>query len=126
MPCSRRSVLMNRRDRRAGARTSKNTSTPGSLCEAGLRHLQAGQYLDAQAYCQRALALDAGHADTLHLMGLLSLQAKQYAAAIDWIDRANRASPATDYLASLGTALEQQGLHEEALKAFDKAVQIRA
>jgi len=58
-------------------------------------------------------------------MGLLSLHAKQYAAAIEWIERANRASPATDYLASLGTALEQQGLHEEALKAFDKAVQIR-
>ena len=58
-------------------------------------------------------------------MGLLSLHARQYAAAIEWIDRANRAAPATDYLASLGTALEQQGLHEEALKAFEKAVQIR-
>ena len=58
-------------------------------------------------------------------MGLLSLHAKQYDAAIEWVDRANRADPKTDYLASLGTALEQQGLHEEALKAFDKAVQIR-
>ena len=58
-------------------------------------------------------------------MGLLSLHARQYAAAIEWIDRANRAAPATDYLASLGTALEQQGLHDEALKAFEKAVQIR-
>ena len=75
--------------------------------------------------CQRALALDAGHADTLQLMGLLSLQAKQYDAAIEWIGRANQADPKTDYIASLGTALEQQGLHEEALKAFEKAVQIR-
>jgi len=39
--------------------------------------------------------------------------------------RANQADPERDYLASLGTALEQQGLHEEALKAFDKAVQIK-
>ncbi|MEI9924534.1 MAG: tetratricopeptide repeat protein [Bradyrhizobium sp.] len=75
--------------------------------------------------CERALALDAGHADTLQLMGLLSLQAKQYDAAIEWIGRANQADPKTDYLASLGTALQQQGLHEEALKAFDKAVLIR-
>jgi tetratricopeptide (TPR) repeat protein len=30
-----------------------------------------------------------------------------------------------DYLLSLGTALEQQGLHEQALKAFDKTVQMK-
>ena len=58
-------------------------------------------------------------------MGLLSLQAKQYDAAIEWVGRANRADPKTDYLAGLGSALEQQGLREEALKAFDKAVQIK-
>ncbi len=58
-------------------------------------------------------------------MGLLSLQAKQYDAAIEWVGRANQADPKTDYLAGLGSALQQQGLHEEALKAFDKAVQIR-
>ncbi len=58
-------------------------------------------------------------------MGLLSLHAKQYDAAIEWVGRADWADPKKDYLPSLGTALEQQGLHEEALKAFDKAVQIR-
>ena len=58
-------------------------------------------------------------------MGLLSLQAKQFDAAIEWVDRANRADTKTDYLASLGTALEQQGFHEQALRAFNKAVRIR-
>jgi len=122
---------MNRHERRAAARKSKAAPNDAggrataALYEAGLGHLQAGRHLDAQMCCQRALALDAGHADTLHLMGLLSLHAKQYDAAIEWIDRANRADPKMDYLAGLGTALEQQGLHEEALKAFDKAVQIR-
>jgi tetratricopeptide (TPR) repeat protein len=87
--------------------------------------MQAGRHLDAQICCERAFALDAGHADTLHLMGLLSLHAKQYDAAIEWIDRANRADPKRDYLLSLGTALEQQGLHEQALKAFDKTVQMK-
>jgi tetratricopeptide (TPR) repeat protein len=121
---------MNRRERRVAARKSPATSkgsggTASSLHEAGLGHLQAGRHLDAQICCQRALALDAGHADTLQLMGLLSLQAKQYDAAIEWVGRANQADTKTDYLASLGTALQQQGLHEEALKAFDKAVLIR-
>jgi tetratricopeptide (TPR) repeat protein len=122
---------MNRRERRAaGKKAGAGLATPGTataaaLHEAGLRHMRAGRHLDAQRCCQRALALDAGHVDTLHLMGLLSLHAKQYDAAIEWVGRADRADPKADYLASLGTALEQQGLHEEALKAFDKAVQIR-
>jgi len=121
---------MNRRERRVAARKAPAASkgdagTPAALHQAGLGHLRAGRPLDAQICCQRALALDAGHADTLHLMGLLSLHAKQYDAAIEWVGRANRADPNTDYLAGLGTALEQQGLHEEALKAFDQAVQIR-
>ncbi|MGA9091678.1 MAG: tetratricopeptide repeat protein, partial [Bradyrhizobium sp.] len=121
---------MNRHERRVAARKSPAASkggaaTPAALHEAGLGHFRAGRNLDAQICCQQALALDAGHADTLQLMGLLSLQAKQYDAAIEWVDRANRADPKTDYLASLGTALEQQGLHEQALKAFNKAVKIR-
>jgi tetratricopeptide (TPR) repeat protein len=122
---------MNRRERRvAAARKSPAASTGGARTsaafhKAGLGHFRAGRHLDAQICCQRALALDAGHADTLQLMGLLSLHAKQYDAAIEWVGRANQADPKTDYLASLGTALEQQGLHEEALKAFDRAVQIR-
>jgi tetratricopeptide (TPR) repeat protein len=121
---------MNRRDRRVAARkspaTSKNSgNTAAALHEAGLGHLQAGRFLDAQMCCRQALALDAKHADTLQLMGLLSLHAKQYDAAIEWVGRANQADPKTDYLASLGSALQQQGLHEEAVKAFDKAVLIR-
>ena len=120
---------MNRRERRVAARKSPAASkgradSSAALYEAGLGHFQAGRHLDAQICCQRALALDAGHADTLHLMGLLSLHAKQYDAAIEWVGRANRADPKRDYLASLGAALEQQGLHQEALQAFDKAVQI--
>ena len=38
--------------------------------------------------CQQALAIDAGHADSLHLMGLLSLDAGQYDHAVQWIARA--------------------------------------
>ena len=54
----------------------------------------------------------------LHLMGLLSLQAKQYDLAVEWIARAIRQDPKPEYLASLGTALQQQGRHEEALQGL--------
>jgi len=118
---------MNRQERRAAGRKSQ-TGEPGSpaaLYEAGLRHLRAGQYLDAQICCQQALATDSNHADSLNLMGMLSLHAKQYDHAVEWGARALRQAPKPEYLVTLGTALQSQGRLEEALKAFDKAVQLK-
>jgi tetratricopeptide (TPR) repeat protein len=87
--------------------------------------MQAGQYLDAQLRCRQALEIDGDHADTLHLMGLLSHQAQQYDLAVEWMARAIRQVPKAEYLASLGETLERHGRHEEALKAFDKALQLK-
>ncbi len=69
--------------------------------------------------------MDPNHADTLHLLGLLSFHAKQYDHAVEWISRAIRQEPKTDYLTNLGTTLVNLGRREEALKAFDKAVQLK-
>jgi tetratricopeptide (TPR) repeat protein len=102
-----------------------DAGTPAALYQAGLRHLRAGRNLDAQLCCQQSLAIDEGHADTLHLMGLLCLDAKQHDHAMEWISRAIRHDPRPEYLTSLGTTLQQQGRREDALKAFDKAVQLR-
>src|SRR6201996_6150786 len=105
--------------------TSPRADTPAAAYEAGMRHLRAGQYLDAQICCQQALAIDPGHAETLHLMGLLSLQTGQFDHAVEWISRALRQDPKAEYLYSLGTALRQQGRFDDALLAFDKAVQFK-
>ena len=87
--------------------------------------MHAGRHLDAQLCCQQALKADANHADTLHLMGLLSLHANQRDHAMEWIARAIRQDPKPEYLASLlEQRLQQQGRYEEALKALDKAVQL--
>jgi tetratricopeptide (TPR) repeat protein len=121
---------MNRRERRSAAKASKaarhepSPATPAALYEAGLQHFVAGRHLEAQICCQKALALDTAHADTLHLTGLLCLQAGQCDHAIEWISRAIRQQPKTDYLTNLGTALLKQGRREEALATFDKAVQL--
>ena len=121
---------MNRRERRAAGlgpptkATRVGGNTPPALHQAGLSHRQAGRTLDAQMCCQQALAIDPDHADTLHLMGLLSLDAKNYDHALEWITRAVGRKPKPEYLSSLGAALQQQGRHEEALNAFDRAVQL--
>ena len=120
---------MDRRERGAAPQTSQTASTgtdnSAVLCEAGLGHLRAGEYLDAQLCGQRALAADANHAGSLHLMGLLSFQTGQYDHAVEWFSRAIRQDARPEYLLSLGLTLQQQGRPEEALKALDKAVQLK-
>ncbi len=122
---------MNRRERRAAARKSqkvsgnRNLATAAALCEAGLRHLRAEQYLDAQLCCEQVLAADPDHADTLHLMGLLSFQVEHHDLAVEWFSRAIRQDAKPQYLLSLGAALQNQGRLEEALQAFEKAAQLR-
>ena len=98
--------------------------TPVALYQSGLQHLSAGRHLDAQIACRQALAIDAGHADSLHLMGLLFLQTQQYDHAVEWLSRAILQDPRTDFLSTLGIALKQMGRLDDALRVFDKAVQL--
>lgn len=121
---------MNRRERRSVAKASRAaqhaslSATSAARYEECRQHFVAGRHLEAQILCQKALALDAKHADTLHLMGLLCLQAFQLDHAVEWISLAIRQQPKADYLTSLGSALLKQGRREEALATFDKAVQL--
>ena len=117
---------MNRRERRAQKSNADAPAlTPDAQCEASHRYLQSGQSLEAQLSCQKLLAADPNHAGGLHLMGLIALQDQQYDHALEWIARAIAQDPRPDYLAALGAVLSQQGRREEALKAFDKAVQLK-
>jgi tetratricopeptide (TPR) repeat protein len=118
---------MNRRERRAqkSKKTDAGALTPAAQCEAGHRYLQSGQSLEAQLCCQQVLAADPNYAGALHLMGLIGFQAGQYDHALEWMARAIAQEPKPDYLASLGATLSRQGRREEALKAYDKAVQLK-
>jgi tetratricopeptide (TPR) repeat protein len=104
---------------------AKSFGKPAVLYEAGLRHLRAGAHLDAQLCCEQALAMDPHHADTMHLMGLITLHANRHDLAVEWISRAIKQEPKPEYLTTLGHTLLKQGRGEEALKTFDKAVQLR-
>src|ERR1700760_3491941 len=122
---------MNRRERRAAGQKSAHSSQKpaaapiDALYQAGLGLLKAGRTLEAQICCQQALAVDAGHAGSLHLMGLLSAQAGNHDHAVEWLSRAIRQSPRPEYLSSLGVVLQQQGRLKEALHVFDKAVALK-
>ena len=120
---------MNRRERRAAAarpgKPGVATPTPAALCEAGFGHLRAERFLDAQLCCEQALGADLLHADSLHLMGLVSLQTAQYDHAVEWLARAIRQDPRPEFLANLGRTLQRQRRLEDALSVFDKAIQLK-
>lgn len=125
-----KNVPMDRQQHSAATRESANAqdsgaaATPDALCEIGLAHLEAGRLIDAQVSCQQALAIAPDHADGLHLMGSIARKARQDDHAVEWFARAIRQAPKPEYLTSLAFALQRLGRTEEALKAFDKAVQL--
>jgi tetratricopeptide (TPR) repeat protein len=121
---------MNRRERRSVAKKTGITSagsragTANSLHDSGRQHLRAGQLAEAEKCCRQALAVDAGHADSLYLTGLISVQRRQFDQAIEWIARAIKLEPKVEFLSTLGTTLQSQRRFEEALKVFDKAISL--
>jgi tetratricopeptide (TPR) repeat protein len=124
---------MTRQQRRASSKPSAKTAqnppkagAPAAYFEAGLRLLQAGQLAEAERHGRQALAIDPGHADSLHLMGLLCFASRQYDLAIEWFAEAIRHDPnVADYFSNLGAALQRQGRHEEAIKSFDRALALK-
>jgi tetratricopeptide (TPR) repeat protein len=123
---------MNRHERRAAVRKSQKASTGSSadgaaaaLCAEGVAHMQAARWVDAQLCCQKALEIQPDRPDTLHLMGCLALESGQNDHAAEWFARAIRQAAKAEYMSSLGTALQRLGRLEEAVKFFDKAVQLK-
>lgn len=100
--------------------------TAVAWCEAGLRLLEAGRLSEAEQCVRSALALDARHADALHLMGVLCFAAKQYDLAIEWFARAIQQNPdAADYFSNLGMALQRRSRFEEAIRSYDRALVLK-
>jgi tetratricopeptide (TPR) repeat protein len=121
---------MNRHQRRTAAKSAKITpgphaTTPAALCELGFNFLKAGQVAEAEGCSRQALTQQPGHADALHLMGIVAFHKQQYDHAVEWIAGAIRQVPKPEYLLSLGNALQQSGRLDEALKAYDRGVMFK-
>jgi tetratricopeptide (TPR) repeat protein len=117
---------MNRQQRRSSAEQSgKNPTSPhqptaAALFEAALRLLRAGQLADAETSCRQALAIEAGHADSLHLMGRLCQLGQQYDLAVEWFAQAIRQdSNVAEYFFDLATVLAHMGRIDDAIKSYD-------
>jgi tetratricopeptide (TPR) repeat protein len=106
--------------------TAQAEDTPEAWFKAGLRLLQAGELAAAEQCGRQALTIDQGHADSLHLMGMLCVASKQYDLAIEWFAVAIRQRPdVTDYFANLAMALERKERFDEAIRSYDRALMLK-
>lgn len=122
---------MNHGERPASAQEShqaprgSSAASAQGLCSDALAHFQAGRLIDAQLCCQKALEIEPGHPDSLYMMGRVALEAGQNDHAAEWLTRAFAAVPNAEYAYSLGVALQSLGRREDALQAFDQAIQLK-
>jgi tetratricopeptide (TPR) repeat protein len=118
---------MNRQQRRTAAKADKSSDrSPAILFECGLRYLRSGQFSEAEKCCREILADDPDHADSLHLLGLISAETNRCDQAIEYFAQAIRKNPNNaDYFSNLGTVLRRQDRFEEALKSFNLALSLK-
>lgn len=96
------------------------------LYQEALHHVKAGAYKEAQQLYENLLQHDPNNASTLHLMGVLHHCCGRYEQAVESFAAAIRKDPHPNYLVSLGNTLLKLERCDEAIRCFEKAVQLKA
>ncbi len=96
-----------------------------AVLNAVLGEMRAGRYLEAQILCRQLLERTPDNPEILHLMALVCFNAKQFDHAVEWVARALRIDAKPAYLTTLGTALLNLARRDDAVRVFDKAVQLK-
>ncbi len=106
--------------------TGHAMTSPAPLFSQALAHHQSGRLAEAKALYQAALALDPGHADSLHLLGVIACQEREPEAAVALIGRAiAQKGGVAAYHSNLGSALLDLDRAEEAEAAFRTALDLQ-
>lgn len=98
-----------------------------SLFQEAIAWQQRGDFVRADATCERLLRESPRHADAWHLRGLIAMQQGQFERGVAFIKHsleANAGQPAAH--ANIGTALLQLKRATEALAHFDRASALQA
>jgi predicted O-linked N-acetylglucosamine transferase (SPINDLY family) len=87
---------------------------------------RAGNLSEAESVCRQIIAQQGGHADTLHLLGIVCQQLGRPGEAESFLRRAVDRAPAhPGYWANLGSILAAQGRTAEAIDALRRSVALR-
>jgi len=95
------------------------------LIQQGFALHQQGRFIEARAFYERILAIQANHFDALQLLGMLSAQTGQFLKAVDFLKKAIRINPNhADCYSNLANALKELKRFDEALLNYDRAIRI--
>ncbi len=99
-------------------------SVAESLAKA-LKHHQAGDLQEAERLYRRVIRRDRGHADALHLLGVLAHQQRKSTDAVNYISRAIAANGTqAPYFSNLAAAQLALGESDKAVDSAQSAVRI--
>ena len=122
-----------KRGGRAAARQKKSqpavTAPPREAVDRALagavEQHRAGHLAEAATVYQEILRARPGHADALHLFGVLNAQAGRASEAVALLSKAVRKQPRNAaFLSDLGNALKQAGQVDEAIATYRRAAAI--
>lgn len=122
---------MNRQQRRAEKKQAKPIAPEASagrqeVFAEAFRHHQAGRLTEAEGLYRQVLEADPGHADSLHLLGLIALGAGREDVAVDLISQAIAIDARFHfYHLNLGAALGAQGKLDEAVACYRRALVLK-
>lgn len=94
--------------------------------QQAMAELKSGRLVEAGRLLRHVLSLDPGHADALHLLGVLAMRAGNNDAALALISQAIERQPVSgEYWRDLGLVLAKSRRLKEAAGAFSRAVALR-
>ncbi|WP_168205909.1 class I SAM-dependent methyltransferase [Geobacter sp. FeAm09] len=111
----------------AGAKKAKHTESEASrLFGQAVAHHQRGRLAEAERLYRQALSLDAGHADSLNMLGIIAHQRGYLEVAIEMIGKAiSLNEEVAEFHFNLGMLLSHQGRLEEAVVRYEHALAMK-
>ncbi|WP_019503036.1 tetratricopeptide repeat protein [Pseudanabaena sp. PCC 6802] len=93
------------------------------LIQEAIAHHKAGKLAEAEVIYQQILQLQPQHFTSLHMLGVLALQAGQLETGISWIKKAVAVDPTNaEAHSNLGNALSELERHDEAISHYERAI----
>lgn len=109
-----------------GAAVPESPRSPRELVALALAHHGAGRLAEAESFYRKALDVDTGNFDALHMLGVVNLQAGNPSRAVALIEQAISFAPG-DAIAycNLGLAQQSMGRLDDAVASLRRAVTLR-
>jgi predicted O-linked N-acetylglucosamine transferase (SPINDLY family) len=106
--------------------TASSTAASEAVMRLAIEQHRRGQMHEAERLCREVLRQRPHHAEALHLLGLLAVQARQPQAGVDLMRRSLAVDPdQPSALSNLAVALLDLKLPEESLKSAERALALK-